>query len=83
MYVYAMLGGSHGGQRKVLDPLELELQPGDKDAGNQMWVLWRSSKHSNASPAPGLLLSMSMNLTLWGTSESKLILVLSCVILCL
>lgn len=46
VYTYHMLSENHGGQKRVLDFLELELQmilSNHVDTGNKTWVLCKST----------------------------------------
>lgn len=50
----------HEGQKRVLDPQELELQggfePPNVSAGHQIQVLWKNSGHSTTEPSIQALL---------------------------
>lgn len=50
LYTYSLCACStHRGQKRVIEPLELDLQipvSGVGDSGNQALILWKSSQYS-------------------------------------
>lgn len=54
MCISLVCGGAHGGQRRALDPPELELQTVDLVLDSELWLFWKDrqcASHWAISPA--------------------------------